>query len=183
MARRRAIEPPAEERYRQWHRWFGLLLTDHLTDLPVHRRGRKGPVAAPVATARRGRRASPARPLPRPLPDGLNDFVAHNLITFKSFQEPLDDWALKELTGRLADSPQAGQPAQGGLFPEADFRFVRRRRYPRDLFSQRAEATFVQDGVYDLHRGTDVIRVVVAGDLPTGGAMRCCTSSARRRIG
>jgi hypothetical protein len=38
-----------------------------------------------------------------PMPDGLDDLVDHILITFKSFREPLDDWALKELTGHYVN--------------------------------------------------------------------------------
>ena len=33
------------------------------------------------------------------LPDGLDGLAAHNLITFKSHREALDDWAVKELVG------------------------------------------------------------------------------------
>jgi hypothetical protein len=38
-------------------------------------------------------------PVPRPLPDGFEELTAHNLVTFKSHQEALDDWALAELVG------------------------------------------------------------------------------------
>src|SRR6266508_2303059 len=42
-------------------------------------------------------------PVPRPLPDGLEDLAAHNLITFKSHQESLDAWALWELVGHFVN--------------------------------------------------------------------------------
>ena len=57
----------------------------------------------------------------RPLPDGLDDFTDHNLITFKSFQESLDDWALKELTGHYVNYRKQVGP-KAGLLPESDFR-------------------------------------------------------------
>jgi hypothetical protein len=33
------------------------------------------------------------------LPDGLEGLRPHNLLTFKSHREALDDWAVKELLG------------------------------------------------------------------------------------
>lgn len=33
------------------------------------------------------------------LPHGMDSLAAHNLITFKSHHEALDDWAMKELVG------------------------------------------------------------------------------------
>ncbi|MCP4696440.1 MAG: hypothetical protein GY862_06290 [Gammaproteobacteria bacterium] len=38
---------------------------------------------------------------PQPMPDGLDNLSTHNLITYKSRREPLDDWALDELTGHF----------------------------------------------------------------------------------
>ena len=42
------------------------------------------------------RRTGPGS-LPRPLPDGFEDLGPHNLVTFKSYQEAFDAWALLEL--------------------------------------------------------------------------------------
>ncbi|MBY0230175.1 MAG: hypothetical protein K2W96_12910, partial [Gemmataceae bacterium] len=43
------------------------------------------------------------------MPDGFDDLGAHNLITFKSFQETLDEWALEELLSYWVDyRKQAG---------------------------------------------------------------------------
>jgi hypothetical protein len=154
-----------EERYRQWHRLFGLLLADYLADAPftveVEKDLSTRVQRLDVVVVRRR-----PGPLPRPLPDGLDDFVAHNLISFKSFWEPLDDWALKELTGHYVNYRKQVSPKQG-LLPESDFRlYAVCARLPRDLF-QAVKPTPRQEGVYDLGRGTDVIRVVVAGALPT----------------
>ena len=38
-------------------------------------------------------------PISRRLPDGFEDLAGHNLITFKSHHEALDEWALHELIG------------------------------------------------------------------------------------
>ena len=49
--------------------------------------------------------------LPRRLPDGFEDLAAHNLVSFKSYQEALDGWALSELIGHYAEVLDSG-PAQ-----------------------------------------------------------------------
>jgi hypothetical protein len=47
---------------------------------------------------------------------------AHNLITFKSHQEALDDWALKELTGHYVNYRKQVSPSLQQLLPEEEFR-------------------------------------------------------------
>src|SRR5437016_10302103 len=82
---------------RDWHRLFGLLLTDFFTGSPFaveverdlsHQQQRLDVI---IVRKRKGRFAGR-------LPDGLDDLAAHNLITFKSHKDTLDDWTLKELT-------------------------------------------------------------------------------------
>src|SRR5262249_40427890 len=103
--------------------------------------------------------------LKRPLPDGLCDLIDHNLITFKSHREPLDDWALKELTGHYVNYRKDVSP-RGALLGEDAFRlFAGCSRMPRDLFASVVPES-VQPGVYLCRRGTDAIRVVVAAELP-----------------
>src|SRR5437660_10891082 len=83
---------------RDWHRLFGLLLTDYFTNSPfiveIERDLSQQQQLLDVVILRRGRGRFNGR-----LPDGLDDLTAHNLITFKSFHEALDAWALKELIG------------------------------------------------------------------------------------
>src|SRR3954454_14020063 len=85
-----------------WHRLFGLLLVDFFTDSPYvvelekDLSGKKQ--FLDVVVLRRG-----AGSFAGWLPDGLDNLAADNLITFKSHHEPLDDWALKELTGHYVN--------------------------------------------------------------------------------
>src|SRR5437868_5719457 len=44
-----------------------------------------------------------AEPIPRRMPDGFEELVEHNLITFKSHREALDDWALMEMIGHYVN--------------------------------------------------------------------------------
>src|SRR5581483_10587013 len=100
------------------------------------------------------------------LPDGLEDLANHNLITFKSYQEALDDWALKELTGHYVNYRKQVSPSTDELLPEGEFRlYAACARYPHNLAGQVPWAP-VQPGVYDCRRGTDGIRVIVLGQLP-----------------
>src|SRR5919199_683501 len=86
------------EALRDWHRLFGLLLTDFFTGSPfvveVERDLSVQQQLLDVVIVRR----RPGRLAVR-LPDGLEGLRAHNLITFKSHREALDDWAVKELVG------------------------------------------------------------------------------------
>ena len=101
----------------------------------------------------------------RPLPDGLDDLVAHNLISFKSYREPLNDWALKELTGHYVNYRKQVSP-RGRPVPEDQFRmYAVCARQPRDLFAL-VPPEPLRPGVYNCRRGTDAIRLVVAAELP-----------------
>jgi hypothetical protein len=92
--------------------------------------------------------------------------ATHNLVTFKSHQEALDDWALKELTGHYVNYRKQISPSLEKLLPEEEFRlYAVCSRYPSQLASL-AGWQRVQDGVYECRRGSDVIRVLVLRQLP-----------------
>ena len=110
----------------------------------------------------------------RALPDGFADLAAHNLITFKSFQDTFDAWAVKELIGHYVNYRKQKSPA-GTLMPESEFRlFGISSRYPQKLASELAAVgqplAEVSPGVYDIFWGTDRIRLLVINRLPTSEA-------------
>jgi hypothetical protein len=147
-----------------WHRLFGLLLTAHLEGTPFVVELEKDlsvkQQLLDVAIVRRG----PGNVMTQ-LPDGLTDLTDYNLITFKSHQEALDDWALKELTGPYVNYRKQVSP-RDKLLPEQSFRlYAVCARYPRDLFSM-VPPEQMQAGVFACRRGSDAIRVIVAADLP-----------------
>src|SRR3954451_21376001 len=84
------------EALRDWHRLFGLLLTDFFTGSPfaveVERDLSVQQQFLDVVIVRRGGGPSAGR-----LPDGLEGLRAHTLLTFKSHHEAQDGWAIKEL--------------------------------------------------------------------------------------
>jgi hypothetical protein len=148
-----------------WHRLFGLLLTDFFTgwpfvvevehDLSVQQQ------LLDVVIVRRGRGRFPDR-----LPDGLEGLRAHNLVTFKSHREALDDWAVKELVGHYVAYRKLVSRSPSDLLPENQFGlYAVAARFPQNLSGQ-VPWQPVQPGVYDCRWGTDSVRVVVAGELP-----------------
>jgi hypothetical protein len=150
---------------RDWHRLFGLLLTDYFTGSPfvveVERDLSVQQQFLDVVIVRRG----PGRFKGR-LPDGLGGLVAHNLITFKSHHEALDAWAVKELVGHYVAYRKAVSPSPSELLSEGHFRLFavcarRPQNLPRGVPWQECGP-----GVYDCTWGTDTVRVVVAGELP-----------------
>ena len=159
----RTVPGPKPEPARNWHRLFGLLLTEHLAGSPFvvelekdlsHRQQRLDIIIV---------RRKPGA-LRRPLPDGLDQLVDHNLITFKSFREPLDDWALKELTGHYVNYRK--QVSGAALLPERVFGlYAICARRPRELFAAVTPEP-IQTGVYLCRRGSDAIRIVVTAELP-----------------
>jgi hypothetical protein len=150
---------------RDWHRLFGLLLTDFFTGSPftveVERDLSQQQQLLDVVIVRRGRGRFAGR-----LPDGLDDLAAHNLISFKSHREALDGWAMKELVGHYVAYRKLVSPSPTDLLPEDHFRlYAVCARFPHNLSGQ-VPWQERQAGVYDCRWGTDVVRVLVAGALP-----------------
>ncbi|MBI1915746.1 MAG: hypothetical protein HYS12_13585 [Planctomycetes bacterium] len=153
------------ERLTDWHRLFGLILTDFFAGSPFVVELEKDlslkKQLLDVVILRKE-----AGALDRLLPDGLDDLAAHNLITFKSHQEALDDWALKELTGHYVNYRKQVSPSLGQLLPEEEFRlFAVCARFPHNLAGQ-VPWQELRPGVHECRRGTDIIRVVVSRQLP-----------------
>jgi hypothetical protein len=148
-----------------WHRLFGLLLTDFFTDSPyvveIEKDLSLQRQFLDVVVLRKGKGRFPGR-----LPDGLDDLLEHNLITFKSHQEALTAWALKELTGHYVAYRKLASPSPEALLPEERFRlYAVCSRYPHNLAAAVALEP-VRPGVYHCRWGTDVFRVVVVRQLP-----------------
>jgi hypothetical protein len=153
------------EALRDWHRLFGLLLTDFFTGSPfaveVERDLSVQQQLLDVVIVRRSRGRFAGR-----LPDGLGGLLAHNLITFKSHREALDGWAIKELLGHYVAYRKLVSRSPSELLAEGQFGlYAVAARYPHNLAGQ-VPWQRVQAGVYDCQWGTDTVRVIVAGELP-----------------
>jgi hypothetical protein len=157
----------AEERdaLRDWHRLFGLLLIDFFTGSPfvvdVERDLSQQQQLLDVVIVRRGRGKFVGE-----LPDGLDELAPHNLLTFKSHREALDAWAVRELIAHYVAYRKLVSPSPSDLLPEERFRlYAVCARFPHNLAGQ-VPWQERRAGVYDCPWGLDVVRVVVAGQLP-----------------
>ena len=153
------------EAQREWHRLFGLVLFDYFTDSPfavdVERDLSQQQQFLDVVIVRRGRGRFAER-----LPDGLDNLAEHNLISFKSHREALDAWAMKELIGHYVAYRKLVSASPSELLSEEQFHlYAVCARLPHNLSGQ-VPWQQRQAGVYDCRWGTDVVRVVVAGELP-----------------
>ena len=107
-----------------------------------------------------------SEPMPRPLPDGFENLVAHNLVTFKSHQEALDPWALWELVCHFVNYRKQSSPSMQNLLPLTDYRlFAVSARFPQNLV-QEVEMVNVRPGVYDIRGLALQIRLIVLNQLP-----------------
>ena len=150
---------------RPWHRLFGLSWMDFFRGLPVTVELEKDlslkQQLLDLVIIRKEKAALPCR-----LPDGFEDLAAHNLVTFKSYQEALDGWALTELLGHYVNYRKQVSPSMQDLLPETDFRlFAVSVRFPTGLARQ-VELTRLQEGVYEVRHYTGHLRLVVVHQLP-----------------
>src|SRR4051794_29989883 len=157
------------EELRDWHRLFGLLLTDFFSGSPfvveVERDLSVQQQLLDVVIVRRGRGRFAGR-----LPDGLEGLRPHNLLTFKSHHEALNGWAMKELVGLDVAYRKLVSPSPSELLPDDHFGlYAVAARFPHNLAGQ-VPWQQRQPGVYDCRWGTDTVRVVVAGGVAQGGA-------------
>ncbi|CAK0781744.1 conserved hypothetical protein [Gammaproteobacteria bacterium] len=106
------------------------------------------------------------------LPDGLDLTARHSLVTYKSHQEPLDEWAIQELIGHYVNyrKLESYQSNDGNLLSESDFQlYAVSTRYPRNLGSSKGSGLTlkptIHSGVYHLDWGRSDIRVIVTSEI------------------
>ncbi|MEM1008522.1 MAG: hypothetical protein AAGJ35_05910 [Myxococcota bacterium] len=92
------------------------------------------------------------------LPDGFDRLKAHNLLTYKSFHESLDAFALDELIGHLVNYQKR---IEQRLDQEQVQLYAVTTRYPQKLFQQCVPMKTEQAGIYTLHWGQSAVCVVV----------------------
>jgi hypothetical protein len=101
-----------------WHRLFGLTLMDMFTDsnhaveLEKELSIKKQYLDVVIIKKTIG------KPLEE-IPAGLENLTEHNLLTYKSLHEPLDDWAIEELICHYANYRKLISPVE--LLPQDQF--------------------------------------------------------------
>src|SRR5262245_56162396 len=105
-----------------WHELLALILLDFFGPAPVRVEAEKDlsfkKQFLDVLLVREGPGECPR------LPDGLGPLAPYTLLTFKSFQEMLDEWALWELTAHCVNGRKQLSPSTTDLLPWAYFRMV-----------------------------------------------------------
>jgi len=150
-----------------WHQLFGLFLIDFFTNSPYAVELEKD-----LSIKQQWLDVVVLRKMPgvlqRRLPDGLDGLEDHNLLTYKSMHEPLDDWALKELVGHYVNYRKQVGLSMNDLMPESQFKlYAVSTRFPAKL-AQQVALQHISTGVYDIVWGTDTIRLIVLSQIPDG---------------
>ena len=148
-----------------WHRLFGLGLTDFFTgsnyevDLEKELSVKKQYLDVVIIEKSQG------KPIDKLL-DGLENLAPHNLLTYKSLREPLNEWAIEELIGHYVNYRKQISPSIDDLLPETDFQlYAVSTRYPHNL-SDNITIENLTKGVYEIQMGICPIRLIVLSRIP-----------------
>ncbi len=151
----------AESSPTDWHRLFGLMLTDFFDGSPFR-------VETELDVSKVGQfidvliiRKEPGE-MTRRLPDGMEDLADYNVISFKSYQEGFTAWSAKELIAYYVNyRKQLSDP----MIPEDRFRlFAVCVRFPRDL-ARVANLEEIHPGVSECDLSIERIRIIVISRL------------------
>jgi hypothetical protein len=148
-----------------WHRLFGLGVTDFFADSGYEVKLEKDlsikQQFLDVLIIEQESRSQIAEP-----PDGLENLARHNLMTYKSMHQPLDAWALDELIGHYVNYRKQSSASLEELLPVEDFElYAVCTRHPEKLKTQKALG-LVKKGIYDAHWGSQQVRLIVLSEVP-----------------
>jgi hypothetical protein len=143
-----------------WHRLFGITVTDLFTGSPYRVELEKDlslkQQFVDVVIIEREEGEPPAE-----LPDGLDNLGPHNILSFKSHQEPFTPWACDELLGHYVNYRKQASPSMDNLLPSKDFRlYAVAARYPEKL-ARKVQLHEHAAGVYDFIWGSRSVRLIV----------------------
>lgn len=149
----------------EWHRLFGLALTDYFTDSAYRVELEKDLSLKLQLLDVVIIEQNSGTPLQEP-PDGLENLTRHNLLTYKSLREPLDGWALDELVGHYVNYRKQISPSLEKLLPVEDFRlYAVSTREPEKLATEMALVS-LKEGIYEVQCGSRPIRIIVLNQVP-----------------
>jgi len=148
-----------------WHRLFGMALTDFFAGSPFEVELEKDlsfrQRLLDVVVLRR----QPGE-FEGQLPDGLEGLAEHNLLSYKSLWEPLDEWAIDELVGHYVNYRKQVSPSPDQLLPQGSVRLYGvSTRFPEKLGAQ-VPLVPQQAGVYAVTWGTHQVSVLVLSEMP-----------------
>ncbi len=148
-----------------WHRLFGLTLTDYFTDscykveMEKDLSIKQQLLDVLIIEQRSGNQITEP-------PDGLENLGRHNLLTYKSLRQPLDAWALDELVGHYVNYRKQISPSLEAFLPVEDFRlYAVATRHPEKLEMEIA-LELVKEGVYKVQWGSRKVRIIILSEIP-----------------
>ena len=149
----------------EWHRLFGLALTDYFTDSVFRVELEKDLSLKQQFLDVVIIEQEAGQPMPE-IPDGLENLSRHNLLTYKSLHQPLNDWALDELVGHYVNYRKQISALLKTVLPVEDFRlYAVSTREPEKLATQ-AQLVSLKEGVYEVQWGSKPIRLIVLSQVP-----------------
>lgn len=152
-----------------WHRIFGLTLKDFFADSCFEVELEKNLTFQELYLDILIIKKSVGK-LPQSLPDALDNLSKHNLLTYKSSQEPLDRWTIDELIGYYMIYRKQVSPSPKELLPASQFRlYAVSPRKPHWLMRYENKKE-IQEGIYEIESYTRPIRVIITSQLPKSEA-------------
>ncbi len=148
-----------------WHRLFGLTLTDFFTDSAYRVELEKDLSLKQQFLDVIIIEETTGGPIPH-MPDGLENLARHNLLTYKSLHEPLDDWALDELVGHYVNYRKQVSAKTKKLLAGEEFRLYAVCTREPEKLAKEVPLLALQPGVYEIRWGSKPIRVIVLSQLP-----------------
>ncbi|HRX69725.1 MAG: hypothetical protein KDJ22_13435 [Candidatus Competibacteraceae bacterium] len=149
------------DRLTDWHWLFGLTLTDLFQDTPwrveLERNLALQKQQLDVAIIEQCASGGAGE-----LPDGLENFRRHNLLTYKSQREAMDGWAFDELLGHFVNYRKQLEDDEGNLPDVGQFQlYAVATRHPRALSQGQHLRKTAWPGVSDVVWGTQTVRLIV----------------------
>jgi hypothetical protein len=143
-----------------WHRLFGIFLTDYFTDTPYSVELEKDLSIKQQLLDVVILKKEPGN-YHAILPDGLENLTTHNLLSYKSMRESFDSWAILELIGHYVNyRKQITEP----LLPVSEFNlYAVSTRFPTGLAKQ-VQLIKLKPGVYEI-KGLCYIRLIVLSQI------------------
>ncbi|KHD07833.1 hypothetical protein PN36_31450 [Candidatus Thiomargarita nelsonii] len=137
-----------------WHRAFGLTLTDFFKDSNFEVGLEKEMSVKLQYLDVLIIKKSDGKPVDKlKLPDGFEHLVKYNILTYKSMHQALDHWAIEEVIGHYVSYRKMVSPSKQELLPASDFQvYAVSTRYPKNLLGSKKklnpEIEEIQAGVY-----------------------------------
>ncbi len=148
-----------------WHRLFGLTLIDLFTHSNYHVELEKDLSLKKQFLDVVIIEKSSGEPIEQ-LPDGLEHLSIHNLLTYKSLRELLDQWALEELIGHYVNYRKQISSSLDHLLPVNEFQlYAVSTRYPQKLSHQLPFEPTQASGVYQLQFALHNLQLIVLSQI------------------